>query len=69
MPGSRKTNAVDPGRADALGQQQVHIRKPPELETPKPAATKLGNETALEAGQGPGAGRKVYGPGSQGQHN
>jgi hypothetical protein len=68
---------VNPGHAAqhgmALGNRamdrQTNYRGEPLMaKAPVSGAVKLGNQTAKEAGQGPGAGRTVMGSGSQGQH-
>jgi hypothetical protein len=69
---------VNPGHAAQLGRalgnkgtdsaKRLNPVEPKFTQSPVSSGVKLGNQTALEAGQGPGSGRTTSKSGSQGQH-
>lgn len=60
--------AVSPEQAACIGIQRITTTGYVESAGPNPRNTQLGNANAVAAGQGPGAGRAVSKPGSQGKH-
>lgn len=62
VPGA-KAKGVSPQAASRIGMQVVTSTGVAKV--PAPKATPLGNQTALQAGVGPGAGRTVSKAGSQ----
>lgn len=65
VPG-KAAKGVSPQSAARIGIQTITTTGP--MAVPSPKSVALGNQTALAAGQGPGAGRSVAKPGSQGRH-
>jgi hypothetical protein len=68
---------INPGHVAQTGttfgnramEKQTNYRGEPKFTASPPSGgVKLGNQTSKEAGQGPGAGRVVYGGGTQQQH-
>jgi len=65
--GPPRTNVINPGGTDALGQQFAGKRTPLQAGTMKQVPS--GNAVALNVGKGgPGAGRTVMPRGTQGMH-
>jgi hypothetical protein len=64
----KPAKAHDAGKVSRIGQQYIKTAGEPKLRA-FDSGVPLGNEKSKDVGGGgPGTGRTIYGPGSQGQH-